>query len=86
MEQQKFYIETYGCQVNVADSEVMAAILRKKNYRLAATAEHADAIFVNTCPVRDNAEKKPEEMLFGRTPQNQVAVFPKYHFKKGGLD
>jgi len=52
----KLYIETYGCQMNVADSEVVASVLKEKNYTLAATAEEADAILVNTCSVRDNAE------------------------------
>ena len=54
----KLYIETYGCQMNVADSEVVASVLKEKNYTLAATAEEADAILVNTCSVRDNAEQR----------------------------
>ncbi len=58
MKEKKLFIETYGCQMNVADSEVVAAILREKNYTMAASVEEADAIFLNTCSVRDNAEKR----------------------------
>ena len=58
MEGKKLYIETYGCQMNVADSEVVAAILQEKNYQLATSVEEADAIFLNTCSVRDNAEQR----------------------------
>ena len=58
MNQKKLFIETYGCQMNVADSEVVAAILQDKQYELCQTAEEADAIFINTCSVRDNAEQR----------------------------
>ena len=58
MEQKKLYIETYGCQMNVADSEVVAAILQERQYRLVKSPEEADAVFLNTCSVRDNAEKR----------------------------
>lgn len=58
MEERKLYIETYGCQMNVADSEVVAAILQDKHYRLVDKAEEADTIFLNTCSVRDNAEQR----------------------------
>ena len=58
MLQKKLYIETYGCQMNVADSEVVAAILQEKNYQLVSSADEADAIFLNTCSVRDNAEQR----------------------------
>ncbi len=58
MLQKKLYIETYGCQMNVADSEVVAAILQEKNYQLVQSADDADAIFLNTCSVRDNAEQR----------------------------
>jgi len=54
----KLYIETYGCQMNVADSEVVAAVMREKDYILAPHAEAADAILINTCSVRDNAEQR----------------------------
>ena len=54
----KLYIETYGCQMNVADSEVVASIMKMAGYDVCDTAEDADAIFLNTCSVRDNAEQK----------------------------
>lgn len=56
MEKKKLFIETYGCQMNVADSEVVAAILQDRSYDLVDVAVGADAIFLNTCSVRDNAE------------------------------
>ena len=58
MEERKLFIETYGCQMNVADSEVVAAILQEKQYKLVESAEEADTIFLNTCSVRDNAEQR----------------------------
>ena len=54
----KLFIETYGCQMNVADSEVVAAIMRTASYEVCDRVEDADAIFLNTCSVRDNAEQK----------------------------
>ena len=54
----KLYIETYGCQMNVADSEVIASVMKMAGYDTAESAEEADAIFLNTCSVRDNAEQK----------------------------
>jgi len=54
----KLFIETYGCQMNVADSEVVASVMQMAGYELCATAEEADAVFLNTCSVRDNAEQK----------------------------
>ena len=54
----KLYIETYGCQMNVADSEVIASVMKMAGYDTALSAEDADAIFLNTCSVRDNAEQK----------------------------
>jgi tRNA-2-methylthio-N6-dimethylallyladenosine synthase len=58
MHQKKLYIETYGCQMNVADSEVVAAILQEKHYELAQSAEEADVVFLNTCSVREKAEQR----------------------------
>jgi tRNA-2-methylthio-N6-dimethylallyladenosine synthase len=52
------FIETYGCQMNVADSEVVASIMEMDGYAVTNRIEDADAIFVNTCSVRDNAEQK----------------------------
>ncbi len=56
-EKQKVYIETYGCQMNLADSEIVASIVTSGGYDLTDTADNADVIFLNTCSVRDNAEK-----------------------------
>lgn len=54
----KLYIETYGCQMNVADSETVASIMQLADYDICQTEEEADAVFLNTCSVRDNAEQK----------------------------
>ena len=54
----KLYIETYGCQMNVADSEVVASIMKMAGYDVCDTESEADAIFLNTCSVRENAENK----------------------------
>ena len=54
----KLFIETYGCQMNVADSEVVASVMRMAGYETTDTLDEADAIFLNTCSVRDNAEQK----------------------------
>ena len=52
------YIETYGCQMNVADSEVVASVMKMAGYEPCETLDGADAVFLNTCSVRDNAEQK----------------------------
>ena len=54
----KIYIETYGCQMNVADSETVAGIMIAKNYFGVNKINDADLIIINTCSVRDNAEQK----------------------------
>ena len=54
----KLYIETYGCQMNVADSEVVASVMKMAGYELCENEAEADAIFMNTCSVRENAENK----------------------------
>lgn len=54
----KLYIETYGCQMNVADSEVVASVMGMAGYELCENEADADAIFMNTCSVRENAENK----------------------------
>lgn len=59
----KLYIETYGCQMNVADSEVVAAIMKMDGYELTTQLNEANAIFVNTCSIRDNAERRVIERL-----------------------
>ena len=58
----KLYIETYGCQMNVADSEVVASVMQMAGYDVCERIDDADAVFLNTCSVRDNAEQK----IFGR--------------------
>ena len=54
----KLYIETYGCQMNVADSEVVASVMKMADYETCESLDEADAVFLNTCSVRDNAEQK----------------------------
>ncbi len=54
----KLYIETYGCQMNVADSEVVASVMGMAGYKLCENEADADAIFMNTCSVRENAENR----------------------------
>lgn len=56
--QRKLYIETYGCQMNVADSEVVASIMDTAGYTVCDNIDEADAILLNTCSIRDNAEQK----------------------------
>lgn len=57
-EVKNLFIETYGCQMNVADSEVVAAIMQTIGYEMTDNIDKADAILVNTCSIRDNAEQK----------------------------
>ena len=57
-EDKKLFIETYGCQMNVADSEVVASIMATCGYNLCDDINDADAVFLNTCSIRDNAEQK----------------------------
>ena len=54
----KLFIETYGCQMNVADSEVVASVMKMAGYEACDDIKDADAVFLNTCSVRDNAEQK----------------------------
>ena len=54
----KLLIETYGCQMNVADSEVVASVMQMAGYETTESIDEADAVFLNTCSVRDNAEQK----------------------------
>ncbi len=61
----KLYLETYGCQMNVADSEVVASVMKMAGYDTCETLEQADAILINTCSVRDNAEQR----IFARLNQ-----------------
>jgi len=72
----KLFIETYGCQMNVADSEVIASVMQMAGYAVAETLEEADAVFMNTCSIRDNAEQK---IL------NRLEFFHSLRKKKRGL-
>ena len=58
MDNRKFHIETYGCQMNFADTEIVNAILTENGHTPVSTPEEADIIFINTCSIRDNAEQK----------------------------
>ena len=70
------YIETYGCQMNVADSEVVASIMKMADYEVCDNIDNADAVFLNTCSVRDNAEQK----IYSR-----LEAMNSLRKKKGGL-
>ena len=64
----KVYIETYGCQMNVNDSEVILSILQNDGYSLTENIEEADVILANTCSIRDNAEQR----IWGRIDQFKI--------------
>jgi len=59
----KLFIETYGCQMNVADSEVVASVMEMDGYIVTDSIENADAVFINTCSIRDNAEQRVIQRL-----------------------
>ncbi len=59
----KFYIESYGCAMNFADSEVVASILHKEGFGATRNVEEADLIFVNTCSIREKAEQTVRKRL-----------------------
>lgn len=65
----KLYLESYGCQMNFADSEVVTAIMQKQGFDLTSSHEQADVIFINTCAIRDKAEQTIRKRL---TQFNQV--------------
>jgi len=62
MKQNSVYIETYGCQMNVADTELVQGLLVEKGYSLTQNIDTADVILLNTCSIRDNAEQR----IYGR--------------------
>lgn len=76
MSKKKLYIETYGCQMNVVDSEVVAAILQKQDYKVTEKIDEASLILVNTCSIRDNAEQRIRARLreFGRIKKEKKNV------------
>ena len=59
----KLYLESYGCQMNFADSEVVASILVKDGYETTRNVDEADVVFINTCSIRENAEAKVRKRL-----------------------
>src|SRR3954470_652769 len=61
--EKKFYIESYGCQMNFADSEIVASILNKEGFGATRDASEADLIFVNTCSIREKAEQTVRKRL-----------------------
>lgn len=63
MDNKKLYIETYGCQMNLSDSEIVGSIMADDGYTTSDGIENADIIFINTCSIRDNAEKKIRKRL-----------------------
>ncbi len=62
MQKNKIYIETYGCQMNLADTEIVLGILNNKGYSVTQTADDADVVLLNTCSIRENAEQR----IYGR--------------------
>lgn len=79
--EKKLFIETYGCQMNVADSEVVASVMQMAGYEMTEEIQDANAIFVNTCSVRDNAEQK----VLGRLQYFQSLKRKKKHLLVGVL-
>lgn len=59
----RLYIESYGCQMNFSDSEIVASVMRNAGFATTSTAEDADVVFLNTCAIRDNAEQKVRNRL-----------------------
>ena len=62
-EVRKVYIETYGCQMNFSDSEIVASLMKAEGYEVCDESQEADIIFVNTCSIRDNAEQRVRKRL-----------------------
>ena len=71
-----YYLDTYGCQMNVADSELIAGMLKKQGYVISKSMDNADAIFVNTCAIRERAEQKVHSRLglYSQIKQNRPGV------------
>ena len=71
-----YYLETYGCQMNVADSELIAGMLHKQGYVVSKSIDNADAIFVNTCAIREHAEEKVHSRLgiYSKIKQNRPEI------------
>ncbi|HOI88219.1 MAG TPA: tRNA (N6-isopentenyl adenosine(37)-C2)-methylthiotransferase MiaB, partial [Lentimicrobium sp.] len=75
-DKRKLYIETYGCQMNFSDSQIVGSIMTDHNFETTGNIEEADLIFVNTCSIRDNAEKRVRARL---------REFNRYKKQKPGL-
>ena len=74
--QKRFYIESYGCQMNFADSEVVASILNQEGFGATRNLEEADLIFINTCSIREKAEQ---------TVRKRLTEFRKLKLRKKGM-
>ncbi len=72
----RLYVETYGCQMNVGDSEILVSIMQDEGYRYTEDIAQADVILVNTCSIRDNAEQR----IWGR-----LREFHRYKRARKGL-
>ena len=59
----RIYIETYGCQMNFADSEIVASLMQREGHTMASDIEEADYVLINTCAIRDNAERRIRKRL-----------------------
>ena len=59
----KVYIETYGCQMNFSDSEIVASLMQDEGYEISGESKDADVVLVNTCSIRDNAEQRVRKRL-----------------------
>ena len=72
----KFYVESYGCQMNLADSEIVTAIMQKQGFDLTASHAQADVIFINTCAIRDKAEQTIRKRLaqFNQAKKNKPGL------------
>ena len=72
----KLYVESYGCQMNFADSEIVTAIMQKQGFDLTASHDQADVIFINTCAIRDKAEQTIRKRLaqFNQAKQNNPGL------------
>ena len=69
-----YYLDTYGCQMNMADSELIAGMLKKQGYVISKSMDNADAIFVNTCAIRERAEEKVHSRLgvYSQIKKNRI--------------
>lgn len=81
MKDNKVYIETYGCQMNFADTEIVMGVLKNNGYSLTEKAEEADVVLLNTCSIRDNAEQR----IYGRLGNLKTLKYDKPHLVLGIL-